>query len=117
MNPISLLNGIKIAKVPSTYKLSSQDVSLPGAGRTMDAKMHKKRVSKKIKIELEWKVLSYDEAKSILNATSPEYFNATVLDFSGSFVTKEFYRGDINGQFYGEPVNQWVPLSFSLIER
>ena len=116
MNPVSSIGGISV-KTPSLYKLSMQDVSAPGAGRTLDATMQKKTVAKKIKIDIEWKSMTFSEATTLLNATSGEYFTATVLTLNGNFATKTFYRGDVTADLYGSPVNRWMPVKLSLIER
>lgn len=116
MTPIKNIKGVVIP-TPSKYELGSQDISKPGAGRTIDGKMHKRYLTRKLTVALSWNYLTLDEAKKLLNITSDEYFVANVLDTDGTFKDKTFYRGDVKGNFYGEPVNAWTNLSFNLIER
>lgn len=116
MNPIIKINNAKIP-TPSSYKMSIQDVSAPGAGRTLDSKMHKKKIAQKVKIELSWKYVNFSQGTTILNLTGSEYFTVTFIGIKGTTETKEFYRGDVSADFYGEPINGWAPLSFNIIER
>lgn len=116
MNPIQSINGVAVP-TPSKYKIGIQDVSLPGAGRTMDGTMHTKKITQKVKLELSWRVLSFPQGQQLLALTGNEYFNVTFLGKNGTFETKQFYRGDVDAELYGEPVNKWVPFSFNVIER
>lgn len=116
MNPVTSIGGVSV-KAPSSYKLGSQDVVAPGAGRSLNATMQKKTVAQKLRIDLEWKMMSYADATKLLNATSGEFFSATILGLNGTMQTKTFYRGDIQADFYGEPLNKWMPVRIALIER
>ena len=104
---------------PSKFGWSLQDVSAADSGRTQDGFMHKKRVTQKEKIALEWLGCTPEDAATILSAFNPEYFNVTYrCPLSNTIVTKEFYRGDASAPYYW-----WVDggrhenVAFNIIER
>ena len=118
-NSMIKVDGVWI-KTPSTFTWELNDVSASDAGRTQDALMHKNRVARKRKIQLSWSMPTPEEAKTILEAFSPEYFNVTYFDpLAGHMVTKTFYCGDQSA-----PVKIWAvgnrryeTISFNIIER
>ena len=107
-------------KTPSVFKWSIQDVSAADSGRTSDALMHKNRVARKRKIGLQWNGPTKAEAKAILDAFAPEYFDVTYYDpKAGATQTRTFYSGDQDA-----PVKVWSAnnklysqISFDIIER
>jgi len=107
-------------KTPSTFEWELNDVSASDAGRTSDALMHKNRVARKRKIKLSWSMPTPEEAKEILTAFAPEYFEVTYHDpLIGEVVTKTFYCGD-----QAAPVKRWAVgnkryenITFNIIER
>lgn len=108
-------------KCPSAFSYGLQDVSSPDAGRTQDAVMHVERVAQKVKLELEWQGLTWQETAEIMQAFNPEYIQVKYPDMlSGQMETKTFYTGDKSA-----PVKQWFDeagkkiidrLSFNIIE-
>ena len=107
-------------KTPSAFEWELNDVSASDAGRTQDALMHKNRVARKRKIKLAWSMPTPEEAKAILEAFAPEYFNVTYYDpLDGATVTRRFYCGDQTA-----PVKIWAVgnkkyenITFNIIER
>ena len=109
---------------PSKFSYGLQDVSASASGRVEDqyATMYKNRIAQKVKIDLEWVAVSDADAKTIINAFDPEYFNVTYHDpKANESITKTFYRGDISAPYYW-----WVDdnngfsfstISFNIIER
>ena len=61
-------------KSPSSMAVHIQDVSRSDAGRTEDSLMHKNRIARKVKIDLQWNNPTPAEAQAILSAFAPEYF-------------------------------------------
>ena len=96
------------------------DVSASDSGRTQDTIMHKNRVGRKRKLNLSWSSPTPAEAKEILTAFAPEYFNVSYFDpLVGAEVTKNFYCGDQSA-----PVKIWSVgnklyenISLDVIER
>ena len=104
---------------PSKFAWSLQDISAADSGRTQDGLMWKKKIGQKEKIELEWLGCTPEDASTILQAFSDEYFNVTYrCPLTNSIVTKEFYRGDAKAPYYW-----WVDggrfenVAFNIIER
>ena len=101
---------------PSEYKLDRNDVHKPGAGRALDGTMNKTTITKKYDIKLKYAGLSYDEVKTILQATDVEYFPVQFVSHSGVMETRSFYRGNVSADFMGYGLNRWS-LDLPLIER
>lgn len=115
-NPIKSVGGRAIP-CPSKYDWTINDVSAPQAGRTEDGKMHKMRVDRKRKLELEWKNVTTAEAGAVLNAFAPEYVSVNCLDpLAGGYVTKTFYSGDQKSSAYSTLLGVWT-VSFNVIEQ
>ena len=118
-NTMIKVDGVSI-KTPSTFELSINDVSNSDAGRTQDGLMHKNRITRKRKIVLKWSNPTPEEAKAILDAFAPEYFNVTYPDpLTGTTVTKKFYSGDQSAPVKVWSVNQKIysEVGFDIIER
>lgn len=106
---------------PSKWDVGYQDISQPDSGRTLDGKMQKNRIGQKVKIELEWKGVSDEDASTILTAFDPEFVDITYRDTkTNSILTKNFYTGDRKGATYWwNPDSGWTysTISFNVIER
>lgn len=113
------VNGTYI-KSPSSMTVHIEDVSRSDAGRTEDALMHKNRITRKRKIDLQWSNPTPAEAQEILGAFSAEYFSVTYYDpLEGMNATRTFYSGDQD-----VPVKIWTvnnkryeSIAFNIIER
>ena len=115
-NPIKTVGGVAIP-CPSKYEWSVNDVSDADAGRTEDGKMHKNRISRKRKLELEWQNIPMNTAHAVLTAFAPEYVNVNCLDpLAGGYATKKFYSGDQKSVSYSVALNVWT-VSFNIIEQ
>ena len=115
-NPIQTVDGVEVP-CPSKYEWSVNDVSDADAGRTEDGKMHKMRIARKRKLELEWKNVTGTVAKAVLTAFAPEYVTVKCLDpLAGGWATKKFYSGDQKASAYNTRLGVWT-VSFNVIEQ
>lgn len=116
-NPIQKVDNNSNIPCPSGYVWSVNDVSDKNAGRTEDALMHKMRIARKRKLELEWQNVSTATANAILTAFEPQYVNVKCLDpLANGFVTKKFYSGDQKSEAYNTRLGLWT-VSFDIIEQ
>ena len=107
-------------KSPSSMTVHIQDISRSNAGRTEDGLMHKERIARKVKIDLQWSNPSPEDAQAILSAFAPEYVQVQfVHPLTNTATTKTFYSGDQD-----TPVKIWTvgnkryeSISFNIIER
>ena len=117
LNPIRTVDGAYVP-IPSKYKYSLQDVSLPDAGRDEAGYMHKLRITQKVKLELEWVGKKDAEVSEILNAFNAEYLQVNYKDAKlGTYVTKTFYVGDRSTPMYNSTLDIWENVAFNIIER
>ena len=115
-NPIQTVDGAEVP-CPSKYEWSVNDVSDSDAGRTEDGKMHKMRVARKRKLELEWKNKDISVIHDVLVAFAPEYVTVKCLDpLAGGWATKVFYSGDQKAAAYNTRLGIWT-ASFNVIEQ
>lgn len=116
-NPIESVDGVAV-RSPSIYTWNQKDVSAADAGRTEDALMHKKRIAKKVTIQLAWNNITTEDASTILTAFDPEYISVCYLDpKAGGYVTKTFYVGDRATPMYNNKVGIWSNVAFNIIEQ
>lgn len=111
---------------PSDMEWGKQDVSAPGAGRTLDTNMHKDKVGEKRKLTLKWPSCEPEDAHLVLVAFNDEYFNVTYYDpLIGADTTKTFYCGDMSApvrwwcehDLNGRPQKWYGSVAFDIIER
>lgn len=115
-NPIETVGGAAIP-CPSKYEWGVNDVSNSDAGRTEDGKMHKNRITRKRKLELEWQNVTMATANAVLSAFAPEYVSVKCLDpLANGYVTKTFYSGDQKSSAYNVRIGRWT-VSFNIIEQ
>lgn len=118
INPIASVNGSTNIPSPSSYLWELDDISAPGAGRTEDTVMHKKRIGQVVGLELSWRNISTEAASIILQAFNPEYINVRYLDpLTGGFTTSEFYVGNRSAPIYNASLGVWSNISFNIIKR
>ena len=117
-NPIKKVGTNSNIPAPSKYDWKLSDVSAPDAGRTLDGKMHKMRVTQKVHIELEWQNVNDTTARTVLQAFSAnEYFSVTYWDYRAmAYLTKTFYVGDRSVSAYNR-VLKIGTISFNIIEQ
>jgi len=115
-NPIQQVDNATDIPCPSTYVWTVNDVSDKDAGRTEDGLMHKMRISRKRKLELEWQNVSTATANAVLTAFAPEYVSVKCLDpLANGLVTKTFYSGQ-KATSYNVRLGVWT-VSFNIIEQ
>lgn len=115
-NPIQTVDGAEVP-CPSKYKWGIYDISASDAGRTEDGKMHKMRVGRKRKLELEWQNQDISVIHDVLVAFAPEYVTVKCLDpLEGGWATKTFYSGDQGAPAYNTRLGIWT-LAFNVIEQ
>lgn len=104
---------------PSSLQWGIQSVSDSNAGRTTDGKMHVNLITRKRKIELEWRGVSFAVASEILRAVNPETFSVTYHDtLTNSTLTKTFYVGDRTAMVYSytDGYKWYQNVAFNIIE-
>ena len=103
------------------YKWQRSDIDGPNAGRTLDsAYMYRDRLASKVRLDIECRPLTTEEASTVLSAISPEYVSVTYLDpEAGTTLTKEFYSNNIPAQYCINRGNTvlWMGITFPLVER
>lgn len=90
------INGVAIA-TPTEYEASIEDLSSEQTGRTLDGVMHKDVVAVKDYYKCTWKILSWEDIATILNAIDGKpSFELTYADprVPGRFITNTFYVGE-----------------------
>lgn len=103
---------------PSVYLLKYSDQSAETAGRTADVVMHKEQIGTIVGIELQWWGLDTATGSTIINAFWSEYVDVEFLDLkAGTFITKKFYTGDKNANFYNASLGLWDKISFNIISE
>lgn len=117
------VNGINM--IPYTkyqgFKWQRADVDSPDSGRTLDGKLHRGRVATKIRLDVECRLLTTEEASSVLSAISPEWVSVTYTDpMEGSNVTKTMYANNNPALFCQRHANGeelWSGITFPLVEQ
>ena len=102
---------------PSKYDWTVNDISNSDAGRCESGLMHKNRIARKRKLELEWQNVPIATANAVLTAFAPEYVDVYCLDpLVGDYVVIRFYSGDQGASAYNVRINAWT-VSFNIIEQ
>ena len=95
---------IKIGEVvlpnPAKMTWSEFDLSSEASGRNLEGAMLKDLVARKVKIELEWGLLTPAQATKVLtNVKTALYMQVTYPDpLTGAPTVKTMYAGDRNGE-------------------
>lgn len=77
------------------YGWELDDISSEDSGRTMKARMVKKRIAQKRKLSCKWPPLTLAEASKLLKAANPVNMEVTFFDLmENKFITKTCYTGD-----------------------
>lgn len=97
------------------------DVDSPNAGRTLDALMHRGKITDKDKWQIKCRAMTTAEVSVVLGLISTEYVTVRYLrPKTNSVVQKTMYVGDRTASYLidkGSKGELWDGLSFSLIER
>ena len=119
--PITQVNGASVPgdiPCPTGYTWKLSDVSASDAGRTEDALMHKKLITQKRHLELEWENVYRNEAAAILAAFNTEYFDVTYWDvLTNGYRTDTFYSGDRESPMYNMALGIQSSVKFNKIGR
>lgn len=119
--PILFVNGRAVpteVPCPSGYTWKLSDVSASDAGRTEDALMHKKLITQKRHLELEWQNIDRWEASQIVSAFNSEYFTVTYWDvLDNGYRTDTFYSGDKESPMYNMALGIQSSVKFNIIQR
>lgn len=113
------VDGIAV-KTPSSFSWGLQDICDSATGRTLDAVMHKNRISQKRKLSISWNYPTSAEASEILKAFNPEYVTVRYPDaLSGVEETRIFYVEDRSAPMKIWTINnkRYSQVSFELNER
>lgn len=102
---ISTINGVNVID-PSDVEVTRNTIQDPEAGRDMNGTMHMLIIAVKRTYTLTWKVITPEDAQTIINAVeSDTFFPVRFMDIKrNEMVTGTFYSGD---RTYG--VQQWIP--------
>lgn len=99
-------------KTPAQIKWSESDVSDPKSGRTLDGKMHKTTVARKVKLSCKWPVMTFEDATILVNALASDSFSMTYYDLKANgYRTADFYSGDRSADY------KWVLESSKIVEN
>lgn len=96
------------------------DVESPDAGRTLDAKMHRSRIARKLRLDITCRPLTSAEAKIVLDAVEPEWIDVVYDDpHDGANSRKTVYSNNIPATIAmtKDGVDYWEGIVFPLIEQ
>lgn len=113
------IDGVTIP-TPSTYEAGIEDLSSEQTGRTLDGVMHKDVVAVKDYYSCTWKVLSWEDIATILNAINGKpSFELTYADprVPNRFITNTFYVGERTtpAMNLNDPKKTWKDLTLKFI--
>ena len=91
------VNGVAMPS-PQEIKWSVQDVHAPGAGRSLDAKMHFTIVAQKRKLDLTFPPGEPSVHSTVMKALQGDTFSVKYWDLhDNNWRTSEMYKGDRKG--------------------
>lgn len=80
---------------PSSLTWDNMDIDSSKSGRNANGAMLRDRIASKVKLAIEWKLLSPADMSTVLTAISPAFFQCTYPDAkAGGFQSKTMYAGD-----------------------
>lgn len=100
-------------------KRSRNDVDGPEAGRTLDAVMHRARVSTKMRYDITCRPLKTSELNTIETLIMPEYISVRITDPYYGTVVKQMYSNNTSAGFCirkKDGTEWWNGVTFPLIE-
>ena len=102
-------------------KWQRSDVDGPGAGRTLDAKLRRNRVTSKRRLDVTCRPLTTAEASIVLTAIMPEWVSVEYTDpQEGRVVTRKMYANNNPASFLlptKDGKDWWNGITFPLIEE
>lgn len=107
------------------FSWQRNDMDSPDSGRSLDALLHRKRVSTKIRLDITCRPLKTYEASKLLTAIMPEFVTVRYTDpQAGSVLTKTMYSNNNPASVAiiknsGKPDEEvwWGGITFPLIEQ
>ena len=118
------INGINVLPYIAFrgFKWQRGDLDAPDSGRTQnDGKMHRGRVTTKIRLDVTCRPLLLQEASLILKLIYPEYVTVRYTDpMEGTVITKTMYSNNNPASFCIRKDNGlelWDGITFPLVER
>lgn len=113
------IDGIAIP-TPSTYEYNIEDLSSEETGRTLDGKMHKDVVATKDTYQCSWRLLSWEDAATLLNAVDGKTkvrFTHADPRVPNQWITGDFYIGARQGGALdlSDGKRNWKGISFTFI--
>lgn len=121
--PYMRLNGVDITQYidQSGLSLSENDLDAPNSGRTLDGKMHRGKVTSKVRADIKLKPVFAETLNLILPIIRSQYFKCETDFFPGKEgVEMEMYNST---RKYGvnrvntDGKSQYEGVSFNIIER
>lgn len=98
-------------------KWQRNDIDGSNAGRNMDGKMHRQRVTSKVRLDITCMPLSSADAATVLNAIYPEYVTVKYTDPQYGVTTKQMYSNNTPASYIDTKTDLWEGIAFPLIER
>lgn len=98
-------------------KWQRNDLDGANAGRTMDGKMHRERVTSKVRLDITCLPLKSEAAAIVLNAIYPEYVEVEYVDPMYGPSIKTMYSNNIPATYMDTKTDLWEGIAFPLIER
>lgn len=114
-----IINGVDMIPylVENGFKWQRQDVDGEEAGRTMDATMHRDRITIKDRLDITCLPLSTADAKRVLTAIEPEFVTVEYTSPRYGDVQRQMYSNNIPATYCNTVTDMWEGISFPLIER
>lgn len=113
------VNGVDITRFVAQrgIKWQRNDIDGENAGRTLDGKMHRDRITSKVRLDVSCLPLSTEDVKTVLNAIYPEYVEVTYTDPMYGLITKTMYSNNNPATYINTKTDLWEGIAFPLIER
>lgn len=113
------VNGVDITRFVAQrgIKWQRNDIDGENAGRTLDGKMHRDRITSKVRLDVSCLPLSTEDANTVLNAIYPKYVEVTYTDPMYGLITKTMYSNNNPATYINTKTDLWEGISFPLIER
>ena len=111
-----------VMPTPSKFLINISDLDTKETGRSISGDLHRDVIGTNFRtIELEWKTMTREDLKKLLNAISKTNFMVTYYDpIQDAMVKKTMYASDRKVDMYnfiidnGKPL--WVNITVSLIQ-
>lgn len=114
------IGSVEIAKKIEEFTWSYNDVDAPKSGRTLDAVMHRGRVTDKKKLQVKLRPITREEAVPIISSLRTQYITVrtNMLPESGtSFTAYNSGRSGGIAIVSTDGVVRYKDISFNIIER